>query len=226
MCIRDSLSRAIVNARKHNSKLALLFLDLDNFKDVNDSLGHATGDRVLRAAAQRLQEVVGEQRTVARVSGDEFTALLEDLHDPAEAEACAQRILTAFDAPLRLDDRFEFTITPSIGISLFPEHAQVPTDLLKYADTAMYHAKAAGKRTHMCYTDSMAVDLRRRAHLITSLRRVVERGELQLVFQPQQVLADGRIDAVEALLRWNSPEHGLISPDQFIPCLLYTSRCV
>ena len=215
--LAERLSRAIVNARKHNSKLALLFLDLDNFKDVNDSLGHATGDRVLRAAAQRLQEVVGEQRTVARVSGDEFTALLEDLHDPAEAEACAQRILTAFDAPLRLDDRFEFTITPSIGISLFPEHAQVPTDLLKYADTAMYHAKAAGKRTHMCYTDSMAVDLRRRAHLITSLRRVVERGELQLVFQPQQVLADGRIDAVEALLRWNSPEHGLISPDQFIP---------
>jgi diguanylate cyclase (GGDEF)-like protein/PAS domain S-box-containing protein len=215
--LAERLSRAIVNARRKGNKLALLFLDLDNFKDVNDSLGHATGDRVLRAAAQRLQDVVGAERTVARVSGDEFTALLEDLHDASEAEACAQRILTAFDAPLRLDDRFEFTITPSIGISLFPEHAQVPTDLLKYADTAMYHAKAAGKRTCMCYTDSMAVDLRRRAHLISSLRRVVERGELRLVFQPQQVLADGRIDAVEALLRWDSPEHGSIQPDQFIP---------
>ena len=215
--LAERLSRAIVNARRKGSQLALLFLDLDNFKDVNDSLGHATGDRVLRAAAQRLQDVVGAGRTVARVSGDEFTALLEDLHDASEAEACAQRILTAFDAPLRLDERFEFTITPSIGISMFPEHAQVPTDLLKYADTAMYHAKAAGKRTCMCYTDSMAVDLRRRAHLISSLRRVVERGELRLVFQPQQVLADGRIDAVEALLRWDSPEHGSIPPDQFIP---------
>ncbi|MDE2407097.1 MAG: EAL domain-containing protein [Xanthomonadaceae bacterium] len=215
--LAERLSRAIVRARRERNKLALLFLDLDNFKDVNDTLGHATGDRVLRAAAQRLQEVVGEGRTVARVSGDEFTAVLEDLNSREEAEACAQRILTAFDAPLKLDDRLEFTITPSIGISLFPEHAQVPTDLLKFADTAMYHAKAAGKRASMCYTDSMAVDLRRRAHLTTSLRRVVERGELQLVFQPQQVLGNGRIEAVEALLRWNSPEHGQIPPAQFIP---------
>lgn len=215
--LAERLSRAIVNARQHGSQLALLFLDLDNFKDVNDSLGHATGDRVLRAAAQRLQEVVGQDRTVARVSGDEFTALLENVQGADEAAACAQRILTAFDSPLRLDDRVEFTITPSIGISLFPEHAQVPTDLLKYADTAMYHAKAAGKHSWMCYTDSMAVDLRRRAYLTTALRRVVERGELHLVYQPQQVLADGRIDAVEALLRWNSPEHGPIPPDQFIP---------
>ena len=95
------------------------------------------------------------------------TALLENVQGADEAAACAQRILTAFDSPLRLDDRVEFTITPSIGISLFPEHAQVPTDLLKYADTAMYHAKAAGKHSWMCYTDSMAVDLRRRAYLTT-----------------------------------------------------------
>src|SRR5690606_25442362 len=123
-------------------QLAVLFLDLDNFKNVNDSPGHATGHRALRAAAQRPQDAGRAQRTVARVSGDEFAAVLEDIGDLAEAEACAQRIIDAFDAPLRLDDRYEFIITPSIGISLFPDHAQVPTDLLKHADTAMYKAKA------------------------------------------------------------------------------------
>src|SRR5690606_21773238 len=133
----------IVKARRQDGRLALLFLDLDRFKDVNDSLGHATGDRILRGAAQRLQEVVGPAHTVARIGGDEFTVILEDIAAPDEADDCAQRIIDAFDAPLLLDDRNEITITPSIGISLFPDHAQVPTDLLKHADTAMYQAKAA-----------------------------------------------------------------------------------
>ena len=214
--LAERLSRAIVRARRQHSRLAVLFLDLDNFKHVNDSLGHATGDRVLRAAAQRLQETLGAARTVARVSGDEFAALLEDC-DLAEAEACAQRVIEAFDAPLRLDDRYEFTISPSIGISLFPDHAQVPTDLLKHADTAMYQAKAGGKRAFMRYADAMDGDIRRRANLTAGLRKAVERGELALVYQPELVLAEGRVGAVEALLRWNSPQLGEVAPGEFIP---------
>ncbi|HPW14066.1 MAG TPA: diguanylate cyclase, partial [Thermomonas sp.] len=138
--LAERLSRAIVRARRQGTRLALLFLDLDRFKHINDSLGHATGDRILRAAAQRLQDVVGDNHTVARIGGDEFTVLLEDLSGAAEAERCAQHIIAAFDAPLRLDDRHEIAISPSIGISMFPDHAQVPTDLLKHADTAMYQA--------------------------------------------------------------------------------------
>ena len=214
--LAERLSRAIVQARRQGNRLALLFLDLDNFKDVNDSLGHATGDRVLRAAAQRLQEVVGADRTVARISGDEFAVVLEGLAHPSEADRCAQRIITAFDAPLRLDDRYEFTISPSIGISLFPDHAQVPTDLLKHADTAMYKAKGIGKRAFLRYADAMDGDIRRRANLIGALRKAIERDELSLVYQPELVLADGRFGAVEALLRWDSAEYGSVGPDEFI----------
>ncbi|GAB1408822.1 hypothetical protein MASR1M8_27410 [Thermomonas brevis] len=215
--LTERLSRAIVRARRQGSRLGLLFLDLDHFKDVNDTLGHATGDRTLRAVAQRLQEVVGSRHTIARIGGDEFTVMLEDLGAVGEAEACARRIIAAFDAPLRMDNRQDITITPSIGISIFPDHGQVPTDLLKQADTAMYQAKAAGRRTFLTYVDAMEIDIRRRASLLASLRRVVERGELRLVFQPQMALADGRVVGVEALLRWDSPEHGQVPPTQFIP---------
>ena len=136
-----------MQARRQGNRLALLFLDLDHFKDINDSLGHATGDRVLRAAAQRLQEVVGAEHTVARISGDEFTVVLEGLAHPSEADHCAQRIITAFDAPLRLDDRYEFTISPSIGISLYPRPcagADRPAQARRYRDVpGQGHRQAA-----------------------------------------------------------------------------------
>ena len=215
--LAERLSRAIVRARRQGSCVALLFLDLDRFKDINDSLGHATGDRILRMAAQRLQRAVGPNHTVARIGGDEFTVVLEDISHAGEADTCAQRVIDAFDEPLLIDDRQEIAITPSIGISLYPDHAQVPTDLLKHADTAMYQAKAAGRRTFLRYTDSMDSNTRQRAGLIASLRRAIERNELHLVYQPQLSLADGRIRCVEALLRWTSAEHGEVSPEQFIP---------
>lgn len=215
--LADRLARAIMQARRNGTKVGLLFLDLDNFKDINDSLGHAIGDRVLRAAARRLLEAVGVERTVARIGGDEFTAVIEDITTAEEADHYAQRVIDAFDAPLRLDDRYEFTISPSIGISLFPEHAQVPSELLKHADTAMYQAKARGKRTFVRYAEAMDSDIRRRSSLLTALRRVLERNELHLVYQPQKILGCGRIGAVEALLRWTSPEFGEVPPDQFIP---------
>ncbi|MCC7095974.1 MAG: EAL domain-containing protein [Thermomonas sp.] len=217
--LSDRLARAIMQARQYETRVGLLFLDLDNFKDVNDSLGHAIGDRVLRAAAQRILDAVGAERTVARIGGDEFTVVVENILEPEQLDDIAQDVIDAFDEPLRLDDRFEFTISPSIGISLFPDHAQVPSDLLKQADTAMYQAKSIGKRTFARYADSMDSDNRRRANLISALRRVLERGELHLVYQPQLILGGGssRVGAVEALLRWDSPEFGTIPPSQFIP---------
>ncbi|MCL6618943.1 MAG: EAL domain-containing protein [Thermomonas hydrothermalis] len=215
--LAERLSQAIVQARRSGGMLAVLFLDLDNFKDINDSHGHATGDRVLRAAAQRLRDVVGAQRTVARISGDEFAVVLDNLTATEEAERCARRILDAFEAPLQLDERHEFVISPSIGISLFPDHAQVPTDLIKHADTAMYRAKRRGKRNYARYSPDMDHDSRRRTSRIAALRRAIEREELSLVYQPELHLTQGRIHSIEALLRWNSTDHGTVPPGEFIP---------
>ncbi|HEX2594838.1 MAG TPA: diguanylate cyclase, partial [Luteimonas sp.] len=215
--LSERLSRAIVRARRQEARIAVLFLDLDRFKDINDSLGHSAGDRILRAAAVRLQDAVGAQHTVARLGGDEFTVVLEHLGAPEQADKIAREIITAFEAPLLLDDRQEVSVSTSIGISLYPDHAQVPTELLKQADTAMYQAKAAGRRTYMRYDESMDLTTRRRATLSNALRKVLDRGELHLVYQPRLGVAEQRIVGVEALLRWRSEEHGDIPPTQFIP---------
>ena len=215
--LSERLSRAIVRARRQDSRIAILFLDLDRFKDINDSLGHAAGDRILRATAARLQQTVGPQHTVARLGGDEFTVVLENIDRPEDAEKVAREIITAFEAPLDIDENHDVAITPSIGISIYPDNAQVPTDLLKHADTAMYQAKAAGRRIWMRYTDSMEVAIRRRATISAALRKVLDRNELRMVFQPKLSLAEARITGVEALLRWTSPEYGEVSPATFIP---------
>ena len=215
--LSERLSRAIVRARREGSRIAVLFLDLDRFKDINDSLGHAAGDRILRSAAVRLQQTVGDHHTVARLAGDEFTVVLENLESAEEAEHTARQIIMAFDAPLAIDERQEIAISPSIGISLYPDHGQVPTELLKQADTAMYQAKAAGRRTFMRYNDVMDVAIRQRATLSGALRKVIDRGELSLVYQPRLALEASRVVGVEALLRWRSDEYGDIPPSQFIP---------
>ena len=215
--LSERLSRAIVRARRQESRIGVLFLDLDRFKDINDSLGHAAGDRILRATAARLQQTVGPQHTVARLGGDEFTVVLENLDTADQAEKVAREIITSFEAPLDIDEHQDVAITPSIGISIYPDNAQVPTDLLKHADTAMYQAKAAGRRIFMRYTDSMEVAIRRRATISAALRKVLDRNELRLVFQPKLSLPQARITGVEALLRRTSPEYGEIPPAQFIP---------
>ncbi len=215
--LSERLSRAIVRARRENGQVAVLFIDLDRFKDINDSLGHATGDRILRAAAARVQQTVGAEHTVARLSGDEFTVVLEDIACAADAEAVAQQIIDAFMLPLSFGDRLELSVSPSIGISLYPDHALVPTDLLKHADTAMYQAKAAGRHTWQLYSESMDEKIRHRAILASALRRALERNELSLAYQPRLSLKQQRITGVEALLRWKSPEFGEVSPGQFIP---------
>ena len=206
-----------MRARREENRIAVLFLDLDRFKDINDSLGHAAGDRILRAAAVRLQQTVGEHHTVARLGGDEFTVVLENLGEPDEADRVAREIIMSFEAPLVLDERLEVSISPSIGISLYPDHGQVPTELLKHADTAMYQAKAAGRRTSMRYDDAMDHSIRQRAKVSGALRKVLDRGGLRLVYQPRLSLADSRITGVEALLRWSSDAFGEIPPAEFIP---------
>jgi diguanylate cyclase (GGDEF)-like protein/PAS domain S-box-containing protein len=215
--LSERLGRAIVRARRQETRVAVLFLDLDRFKDINDSLGHAAGDRLLKAAASRIQATVGASDTVARLGGDEFTVILEDVESLAAVERMAREILTAFSMPLEVDERHDVNITPSLGISLYPDHALVPTDLLKFADTAMYQAKAEGRNTFQIYNETMDAEARRRAQILTCLRKALDKGEFRLVYQPRMSLADGRITGVEALLRWHSAELGDISPVTFIP---------
>jgi diguanylate cyclase (GGDEF)-like protein/PAS domain S-box-containing protein len=215
--LSERLGRAIVRARRQETRVAVLFLDLDRFKDINDSLGHAAGDRLLKAAATRLQATVGASDTVARLGGDEFTVVLEDVESIPAVERMAREILTAFSMPLEVDERHDVNITPSLGISLYPDHALVPTDLLKFSDTAMYQAKAEGRNTYQIYNETMDAESRRRATVLASLRKALDRGEFRLVYQPRMALADGRITGVEALLRWHSAELGEIPPTVFIP---------
>ncbi|HAI60112.1 MAG TPA: GGDEF domain-containing protein [Xanthomonadaceae bacterium] len=215
--LSERLSRAIIRARRQESRVAVLYIDLDHFKDINDSLGHAAGDRLLKAAAARLQAAVGPTDTVARLGGDEFTIIVEDLDSIATAERLARELIAAFASPLEVDERHTATITPSIGISLYPDHALVPTDLLKFADTAMYAAKADGRNTFEIYDDAMDAEARRRAAILAALRRALAQDELRLVFQPRLSLRSGGIVGVEALLRWRSAELGEIGPAEFIP---------
>ncbi|MFA7486994.1 MAG: bifunctional diguanylate cyclase/phosphodiesterase, partial [Lysobacteraceae bacterium] len=196
---------------------AVLFLDLDHFKVVNDSPGHAAGDRILKVSAQRLLGVVGTSDTVARLGGDEFTGVMVEVDELAAVGAMAEAVIAAFGEAILSDGHGDVVISPSIGISLYPEHAQVPTDLLKFADAAMYRAKERGRNTYQFYDESMDAEVRRRATLTAALRRALDRNEFRLEFQPRQSLFDGHIGGVEALLRWDSEELGSVPPSAFIP---------
>lgn len=213
----ERLGHAIIEARRGNHKVGVLFLDLDRFKHVNDSMGHAAGDRMLKAAGARLRQYVRERDTVARLGGDEFTVVLEDIIDVRDAEDMAQRLLEAFAMPLGLGGAQDVVISPSIGIAMYPDHAQVPTDLLKYADTAMYQAKDRGRNTYTVYHARMDALARDRARMLAALRRALERREFALVYQPKMTIRDSRIMGVEALLRWHNNELGDIPPTMFIP---------
>jgi diguanylate cyclase (GGDEF)-like protein/PAS domain S-box-containing protein len=213
----ERLAHAVIRARRQATKISVLFLDLDRFKHVNDSMGHAMGDRLLKAAGARLRLTVRDTDTVARLGGDEFTVVLEDIHTVTQAERVAQKILEAFAEPLELDGRQDVVISPSIGIAMYPDHGQVPTDLLKFADTAMYQAKDRGRNTYQVYAETMDAEARLRATMVGALRRALDRGEFRLVYQPKLSLLDDTFTGVEALLRWDSEELGPIPPTTFIP---------
>ncbi|MGH8233965.1 MAG: EAL domain-containing protein [Rhodanobacteraceae bacterium] len=213
----ERLGAAVISARRSGHKVGLLFLDLDRFKHVNDSLGHTAGDRTLKAAGARLRQCVRENDVVARLGGDEFTVVLEDLADVGGAEEMAQRLIQAFAKPLPVSGTQETVISPSIGIAMYPDHGQTPADLLKCADTAMYQAKASGRNTWAVYHPGMDARARDHATLINALRRALDRGELRLVYQPKMAIRGETITGMEALLRWHNRDLGEISPSVFIP---------
>jgi diguanylate cyclase (GGDEF)-like protein/PAS domain S-box-containing protein len=222
----ERLSAAIGRARRDGARVAVLFIDLDRFKHVNDSMGHISGDLMLNAVGVRLRACMGENDTVARIGGDEFTVLLEGLSDAVEAVTAAQSIIEALSAPLELEIGCEMVITPSIGISLYPDHAHGPMNMLKFADTAMYQAKEQGRNTFMVYTPAMDASSRHLANTAAALRKAIELNEMSVVYQPKLSLINGRISGVETLLRWHSDELGDISPAQFIPLAEQTGLIV
>ncbi len=213
----ERINQGIQRAERGNRRLAVLFLDLDRFKHINDSMGHAAGDSLLRAAGSRLRHIVRGNDSVARIGGDEFTIVLEDIEKSADAESIASKILIAFEEPLELENGQEVVISPSIGISIYPDHGTTASDLLKFADTAMYQAKEHGRRTWMIYVEAMDAAARLRAMTVAAMRKALERKEFHLRFQPKMSLRNERITGFEALLRWRSAEMGDIAPGVFIP---------
>ena len=213
--LHERSSQAIQMARRNGEPLALLFLDLDHFKNVNDSLGHRVGDELLKVLAQRLKLQVREQDTVSRLGGDEFIVLLPGT-DAAGAARVASKLMQQATQAFQIDQN-ELTVTPSIGIALFPEDGTDFDTLSKRADIAMYRAKRDGRNNFRFFTGEMQAQSLRTLQLETALRRALERDQLRLHYQPQISLADNRVIGAEALLRWQHPELGSVSPAEFIP---------
>ena len=213
----DRLSQLLIRAQRHREQpFAVLFVDLDRFKVVNDSLGHHTGDELLKTVAVRLRACVREVDTVARLGGDEFAILLDDVSTAEEAIVVVDRVLDAVNVPAQLDGS-EVVVTASVGVALWDESYTSPSDMLRDADTAMYQAKSDGKARHAVFTSRMHERAMKLLRVQTDLHRAVERGELELHYQPIIDLAVGAITGFEALLRWRHPKHGLVSPLDFIP---------
>jgi len=221
----DRLNQALARARWHKRLVAVLFIDLDRFKVINDTVGHPTGDRVLRAIAERLSRVVREGDTVARLGGDEFAVALADLAEVSDVPRVGEKIIAALSPPVMIEER-EFFVTASIGVSLHPGDADDAETLLRDADIAMYRAKEKGKNNFQFYSPAMNAEAPRRLELETDLRRALERREFLLHYQPKVDLASGQITGMEALLRWQHPTQGLISPLDFIPLLEETGLIV
>ncbi|OGI41039.1 MAG: hypothetical protein A2140_03415 [Candidatus Muproteobacteria bacterium RBG_16_62_13] len=212
----DRLKQAMLESERHDRLAAVMLLDLDRFKLVNDTLGHEAGDILLKGAAGRLSDCVRAGDTVARLGGDEFTIILANVAHVDDTGRVAQKILDVFAAPFQIAGQ-ELFVSPSIGITLFPFDDTDAEALLKNADAAMYHAKDSGRNTFQFFTPELNQRTARRLGLETALRHALERGEFQLYYQPQVDLASGRVTGVEALIRWQRPEIGLVSPLEFVP---------
>lgn len=214
---------------KEESQLALLFIDLDRFKPINDTMGHPAGDQVLKEVASRLKEAVGTQNLVSRIGGDEFTVIMPTLPDSDQAVQTiidvSERILHQMMQPFFIEDR-QLYLSASVGVALYPENAQSGTDLLRNADTAMYHAKAMGKNNFQFYADEMNEKAMERLELENNLHLALKHDEFELTFQAQWDIKHNRICGVETLLRWHRPDYGLVGPDKFIPIIEETGLIV
>ena len=214
--LQDRLSQAIDLARRQGKQLAVMFMDLDQFKHINDSLGHAVGDQLLQSVAHRLVGCVRQSDTISRQGGDEFVLLLPQVEHAEDAALSAQKVLVAL-APLHHIDGHDLHISISIGISLYPGDGQDAETLIKSADIAMYHAKENGRNNYQFFAQSMNARAVQRQSVEASLRRALERQEFVLYYQPKINLHSGAIVGVEALIRWQHPERGLLLPAQFVP---------
>ncbi|MGA9670374.1 MAG: EAL domain-containing protein, partial [Terracidiphilus sp.] len=213
--LKDRLGNALAAARRHKEKVAVLFLDLDRFKIINESLGHSIGDLLLKEVAVRLRKLAREEDTVARIGGDEFVIVLTSVKETGDAVITAQRISSGMDQEFVVEGH-SFKVTCSLGISIFPEHGSDEETLIKNADAAMYSAKESGRSTFRFFTDDMNAQVVERLTLEHDLRIALDKEELFLVYQPQMSLVSGEITGFEALLRWQHPEMGLVPPGRFI----------
>ncbi len=212
----DILHVELAQARRHRDKRAVLFLDLDRFKEVNDTLGHEAGDRLLQHVSARLSQTVRESDTVARIGGDEFNMVLADLGRSEDASEIARKIVDSIREPIQLNGH-ELHMTTSVGISIYPDDSEEIETLLRYADIAMYHAKENGRNTFRFYNPSINIRSLERMKLESYLHQTVKRGELSVVYQPQVDIRTRRISYAEALVRWNHPQRGHLEPGEFIP---------
>ncbi|NEV64023.1 putative bifunctional diguanylate cyclase/phosphodiesterase [Thiorhodococcus minor] len=220
LLLKDRLHQALASAERRKSFIAVLFIDLDRFKNVNDSLGHATGDYLLREVGERLRRTLREEDTIARLGGDEFVVVVQASEHAHESlsltTAIAQKLLLALASPLYLNDR-EIITTASIGIACYPTDGETASELLKNADAAMYHAKASGKDNYQFYSKILNAEALERLELENCLRHALDRNELELAYQPKYETQSERICGAEALLRWTHPQRGRISPAEFVP---------
>ncbi|NIT64254.1 MAG: EAL domain-containing protein [Gammaproteobacteria bacterium] len=223
--LRDRLEHAMARAHRSSEKLALILLDLDRFKNVNDSLGHDIGDRLLIRVARRLGQHMREGDTLARLGGDEFTILLEDAADVEHTATVAAKLLRELTEPFVVGDH-ELFVSASLGVSMHPDDGTDVESLMKNADAAMYRAKERGGDGYQFYSSEMSVQAHERLALEASLRRATERGEFELHYQPVLDLGTDRIVALEALIRWHRPGHGLMGPEHFIPVAEETGSIV
>lgn len=221
----DRLHQSLLAMARANNKLGLMFIDLDGFKLVNDTLGHDKGDELLREAAERIAACTRTGDTVARLGGDEFTVIMPNLHRNHDAPVVAQRILASLNKPFLLGGTESF-VSGSIGITLYPDDAADANDLLKNADAAMYRAKDNGKANYQFYTVDMNAEVTERLRVKNGLVKALERGELELFYQPKMTLENGKIEGVEALMRWNSADLGMVPPARFIPVMEETGQVV
>jgi diguanylate cyclase (GGDEF)-like protein len=212
----DTLEKSLEAVKRNDTSLALMFLDLDRFKTINDTLGHSYGDMLLQEVSRRIQRCIGAGYTISRQGGDEFAIIIEGYKDLQEVENIAQQILIELLKPADIADHFAYT-TCSIGIALYSAgNSDVPT-LMRHADAAMYRSKEIGKNTYQFYNPEMDVLISRKLTIERELRRAIENNEFTLYFQPQINTADNRIIGAEALIRWMHPEWGIVPPAEFIP---------
>jgi len=213
---QDSLRNAVSKAKRNNTQIALMFIDLDNFKMINDTLGHDYGDLLLIEVAKRVKNVLRVEDTVSRLGGDEFTIILEDIQDTSYPSIVAQKVIDTLSEPIQLKDEMGY-IGASVGISIFPDDSDDIEQLIKNADMAMYTAKNGGKNVYKYFTDDMNADASERLEMSNDLRSAIKNNQLKLYYQPIMNVKNNSLEAFEALVRWEHPRLGLITPENFIP---------